>query len=288
MWRFLLPAVAMMAALVVLFAGALGDLKSLPDLSDRMIGVVGDEQPRRPVLPPSPVTPAPPATALPPALSASALAAENAAREAVQKEIAALQKQVGDLQQQVSQRSRDLDAERVVNSKAQQDLDATRAEADKLHQDIDALRQQRRAEEAALARQRAQAQQMAAARPPPASTPAPTQPNAAPPPAPVPRPSATEQLLAARQWLATGRPDEARRVLAMVQTQMVLQPVSPDQPIATGTSQSAGDIGNAIRWLDMGANNQAMLAINRAIDNSSSGGPPSQPWSGYPPSVLRR
>ena len=33
MWRFLMPAVMMVGALVVLFAGALGDVKSLPNLS---------------------------------------------------------------------------------------------------------------------------------------------------------------------------------------------------------------------------------------------------------------
>ncbi|HEY2876928.1 MAG TPA: hypothetical protein VGJ56_33760, partial [Reyranella sp.] len=35
---------------------------------------------------------------------------------------------------------------------------------------------------------------------------------------------ATEQLLMARQSLITGRPDEARRLLAMAQMQMVFRP----------------------------------------------------------------
>ena len=101
------------------------------------------------------------------------------------------------------------------------------------------------------------------------------------PPAAPPQP-ASPQLLTARQWLATGRPDEARRVLAMVQTRMVLQPVTPDRPAAEGGNPSATDVGNAIRWLDIGANGQAMQAIDRAIGNANA--PVSaQPWSGYPP-----
>jgi hypothetical protein len=77
----------------------------------------------------------------------------------------------------------------------------------------------------------------------------------------------------------------------MVQTQLVLRPVTPDQPEATGGNSSATDVGNAIRWLDMGANNQAMLAINRAIDNVNrvDGGQrawsvnPTAPPPAYPP-----
>ena len=42
MWRFLLPAFAMMGALLVLFAGALSNLQSLPGLSDRDVALVGD------------------------------------------------------------------------------------------------------------------------------------------------------------------------------------------------------------------------------------------------------
>ena len=88
--------------------------------------------------------------------------------------------------------------------------------------------------------------------------------------------------MTAKQWLAAGRPDEARRLLAIVQTQLVLQPVTPDAPEAHGTSVPAGDVGNAIRWLDLGANRRAMQAINRAIEDSN--GPVStvRAWSGNP------
>ena len=43
----------------------------------------------------------------------------------------------------------------------------------------------------------------------------------------------------------------------MVQTQMVLRPVTPDRPVAEGGNPSATDVGNAIRWLDIGASGQA-------------------------------
>ena len=208
-----------------------------------------------------------------------------------------MRRQIVDLQQQVAQRSHD--------------LDAARADTAKLREGFDALRQQRNVEEAAAARQKAQEQQMAAAAararptPPPAqratqpTPPAPVAPPSLAPPVPpptlappvppptlappVPQP-ASPQLRTARQWLATGRPDEARRVLAMVQTRMVLQPVTPDRPDADGGNPAATDVGNAIRWLDIGANGQAMQAIDRAIGNANS--PVSaQPWSGYPPGV---
>jgi hypothetical protein len=92
--------------------------------------------------------------------------------------------------------------------------------------------------------------------------------------------STPQQLATARQWLSAGRPDEARRILAMAQTQMVLQPVTPDQPQAQGTSDTAAAIGDALRWLDMGANAQAMQSITRAIDGT---GPTARvrAWSGY-------
>jgi hypothetical protein len=54
-WRFLLPALAMTAALMVLFAGVMGDLKSWPDFSARAIAIIGEQKrgrllrgPRRP------------------------------------------------------------------------------------------------------------------------------------------------------------------------------------------------------------------------------------------------
>jgi hypothetical protein len=79
-----------------------------------------------------------------------------------------------------------------------------------------------------------------------------------PPPAPAAAGQyAAHQLVDAQRWLAAGRPDEARQILAMAQTQMVLRPVTPDHPLAEGGNPSATDIGAAIRWLDIGAEGQA-------------------------------
>lgn len=428
MWRFLLPAFAMMGALLVLFAGALSNLQSLPGLSDRDVALVGDPAPRR-MPPPSsspsslpaeqspapaaanqqatrdalqrqiddllrqdsalqvqiaqhkqelaqrPVErPPPPATADQQATRdalqrqvddlrrqgsslqagitdlqrqdsalqgqiaqhkqelsqrtaedrSTSAAAERAGRDLLQHQVADLQRQVADLQQQdgaiqgqiaqhrqeVAQRTQDLTqrsqelAQRTQElAQRTHDLDVARAEADRLQKGIDALREQRQSEEASLARLKAAQQQVAMAVParpaaprpaPPPTRPAqqpaqpvslqqPTQPTPAPqPPRLMPAPAASQQLQTARQWLSAGRPDEARRVLAMVQTQMVFQPVTPDQPAAQGGNPSATDIGDAIRWLDMGASGQAMQSITRAIDDANVASRPVRAWSGYP------
>jgi hypothetical protein len=62
----------------------------------------------------------------------------------------------------------------------------------------------------------------------------------------------------------------------MAQTQMVLRPVTPDHPLAEGGNPSATDIGAAIRWLDIGAEGQAMQAINRAINRADA----AEAWRG--------
>jgi hypothetical protein len=63
---------------------------------------------------------------------------------------------------------------------------------------------------------------------------------------------------------------------------MVLQPVTPDRPIAKDGNPSATDVGAAIRWLDMGANAQAMQAISRAISRTDAAETLPSPWAGYP------
>jgi hypothetical protein len=426
MWRFLLPAFAMMGALLVLFAGALSNLQSLPSLSDRDVALVGDPAPRR-MPPPSSPSPLPaeqsrtlaaadqqatrdalqrqiddllrqdsalqvqiaqhkqelaqrPEQKPPASVTAdqqatrdalqrqiddlrrqgsslqagitdlqrqdSALqgqiaqhkqelaqrtaedrstsaAAERAARDSLQHQVADLQRQAAELQQQdsairgqiaqhtqevaqltqdLTQRSQEVAQRTQELAQRTHDLDVARAEADRLQKGIDALREQRQSEEASLVRQKAAAQQQVAmavsarpaapkpAPPPARPTPAqpvslqqPTQPMPSPqPPQFMPAASASQQLQTARQWLSAGRPDEARRVLAMVQTQMVFQPVTPDQPAAQGANPSATDIGDAIRWLDMGASGQAMQSITRAIDDANVAGRPVRAWSGYP------
>ena len=80
-------------------------------------------------------------------------------------------------------------------------------------------------------------------------------------------PSPRIQLMAARQALMGGRSEDARRMLALAQTQMVFQPVTPDQPDATGGNSAATEVGYAIRWLDIGSPTQALQQINVALGN---------------------
>ena len=188
MWRFLLSALTMMVALIVLFAGVLGDLRSLSDLSDWAIAITGSPEPRH--APP----PAAPTASL--ATSAAAFGDEVAARDTLQRQKADLQQQADDLENQIAQRSREVEARRAETDGLRRSLETTRAETD-------TLRQQRQAEENALAR-KAPEKQMAIAnalRRPPAPRPASS------PLAPTPTgPSAARQLLNAQQWLATGGP----------------------------------------------------------------------------------
>ena len=53
--------------------------------------------------------------------------------------------------------------------------------------------------------------------------------------------------------------------------------------MALGGNLSATNVGNAIRWLDMGATGQAMQSITRAMNETNAGGGGFVPaWSGYP------
>ena len=107
MWRFLFPALAMTAALIVLFAG---DSSSWLDLSDGALASIGAE-PRhaRPQLAP--------------ALPVAAFAEQQAARDALQRQVADLQEQTSELQNQIERRSHDLEqdkaqAKRTATAKA--------------------------------------------------------------------------------------------------------------------------------------------------------------------------
>jgi hypothetical protein len=276
MWRFLLPAVVTMAVLIMLLA-ALGDLKSL---SGRAVAVAEATTPNRisTAAPPNPVAhDAPtqqhrPEDAAAITAAAQAVSEQQAKREALQRQVVALQQQSADLQDQIAQRSTELEGR-------SRDVAVARAESDRLQRSIDALNGQQKSEEEILARLKAQEKQAAtttAVRRPVSRTLAPTTPQ-------VPTLSSAQQLLAARQWLEAGRLDEARRMLATVQTQLVLQPVTPNRPSAEGNNPSATDVGNAIRWLDIGATGQAMQAIDRAVSDVQSSVVPDRQRPGYPP-----
>jgi len=183
---------------------------------------------------------------------------------------------------ELDQRTQELEARKRDLDRRRRDDEAAQAEAVRLRQVVDAVRQQNKAEQPfPPARQKADE---AAARPRPrqqqTAAPAAQEPSASPPgrtsDAAIPA-----QLMTARQWLAAGRPDEARRLLTAAQTQMVLQPVTPDAPDAQGANGPATEIGNAIRWLDNGANQQAMQAISNAIGATGEQVGKVRAWSGY-------
>ena len=189
--------------------------------------------------------------------------------------IADLQRQNDALQHQLAEQKKELAQSAEALTQLTQDLDAARAEVKRLGDGIETFRRQR---EAAQQRPAPPTRSMPVRQPPPTAQPTlqqPAQPTVVPP-------AATEQLQTALQWLSGGRPDEARRVLVVAQTQMVFQPVTPDQPVAQGRSRPATDVGEAIRWLDIGATGQAIQSITRAIQSSAGDGGRVRTWSGYP------
>ena len=274
MWRFLLPAVVTMAVPILLLAVALGDLKLLPGHTVAVVGPTGvpTATAPNPVAHDAPAQEHKPEAAVSIATAAQAVAEQQAKREALERQIAELQRQSADLQDQIAQRSTELEGR-------SRDVASARAESESLQHSIDALNGQQKSEEEALARLKAQEKQLTA--PPTSRRPAPR--PLSPSTTQVPASSSAQQLMAARQWLEAGRSDEARRMLAMVQTQMVLQPVTPDRPSAEGNNPSAADVGNAIRWLDIGATGQAMQAIDRAVSAVQSSGLPDRRRPGYAP-----
>jgi hypothetical protein len=357
MLRFVLPAFIVVSALLVLFAGALGDLNSLPDLPNRLISVVTDTTaPANDTAPASDTTRRPTAAmnrspaAAPTAPTQSAAqqnAAQQAAHDKLEQQVSELRQQADALQteltqstqelarrtqeitqrnqeltqrdkelaqraQELAQHTQQLDQQNKELAQRKQELEAARADADKLRQTVDGLHEQRQAEEATLARLKSQEKQVATAaqaRPAPAK---PQQPAAGPPapqpaaqaaPAPEPAPPparvaalppllmpptqpvqvlAPQQLMTAREWLASGRTQDARRVLATVQTEMVFRPVTPDQPYAQGENLTATAVGDAIRWLDMGETGRALQSISRAIDTVSVSGERASAGPVYP------
>jgi hypothetical protein len=105
----------------------------------------------------------------------------------------------------------------------------------------------------------------------------------------APIPSSSANLITVRQLLISGRTDEARDLLVRVQTQMVFQPVAPDQPVAEGGNVAATRVGDAIRMLDQGNTGSAMRAINLAMNGpTAEQGGDGQQWQRYPASVQPR
>jgi TolA-binding protein len=247
MLRFLLPALLMVGALVALFAGALGDWQGLSDSWDRLHTVVANLAPDRPAVP------AAPAPSSPPAAVSQAPPASNG--DAQQTAADTLRKQVAGLQAQVAQRTQELASLHTDTDQARQELETLR-----LQQQMQAALNARHQDQIRQAETRARRQHRNPVPAPPAFASA--QPGLVVPP--------LTQLMAAREVLASGRPQDARNLLATAETQMVFQPVTPDQPDTMGGNRAATAVREAIHLVDTGDIDQAIQALNRAIDITKS------------------
>lgn len=317
MLRSLLLALVMVGALLVLLAGASGGLKPLADsvamlpasVTNVAANWAGSSRAGGQSAVPVPIAPAPA-----PAPSLTARQQQAVAVPVSQPPPGALERQVSDLQAELAQRSQELvslraseeQVRRDVGSLLQQRQTATQAPPTPPAQAEDQPRQepgtlQQQNAEAALSRLRAQEGQASKAPAAAAQSPGlPVQPSQQPQPQrqasqtsfrppqayatqsePMPSPSAN--LVTARQLLLAGRTDEARSLLARTQTQMVLQPVAPDQPAALGGNVAATRIGDVIRLLDQGNPGKAMQAINIAMSRPTTEQTGAeQPWQGNP------
>jgi hypothetical protein len=209
MYRFLFPAFVMIAAIVVLLAGALGDFPSLPDMTRDWAAYFASTTPERATSPTSDSTPAAsmptptpaasmptptPAASMPTPTPAASMPTPTPAASmptptpAASKPISTptapdyhanqlptsdtLGRQAAGLQAQIAQRSRELAS--LDNSE------------DQARHELDALHQQRQTEQAAITQLQARQKQMAAAAP--YQTPAPAQPASQSAPAPSDNP----------------------------------------------------------------------------------------------------
>jgi hypothetical protein len=74
------------------------------------------------------------------------------------------------------------------------------------------------------------------------------------------------QLVAARGALTAGNTPEARQLIEAVQTELVFQPVTPDDPVPSeDTDVTARELGQALAQLDRGRAMLALHHVNRAI-----------------------
>ncbi|WP_158929521.1 hypothetical protein [Acidisphaera sp. S103] len=291
MYRFLLPAFVMISAIVVLLAGALGGIPSLPDLAGEWVAYFTSTAPEHTTPPANDsthVASAPPATTPAAPTQPTPTAPDDQASQRPAPDT--LQQQATELQRQIAQRSRELAS---LNSSE-----------DQARHELDALHQQRQAEQATISQLQARQKQVAAAAP--QSAPAPSgnppvqaapvppraiaqyprrqaQPASASPRRVAPYPDQTQtprdDLENARDLLVSGRPADARQLLVLAQAQSALRPVTPDQPHATGGSLTATRISDAIRFLDRGNTKYALQAINMAMDGNTTA---TRAWPAYP------
>ena len=96
-------------------------------------------------------------------------------------------------------------------------------------------------------------------RPKPAVVPPVSRPVRPPPDEP---PSLAEDVALAHRWMSSGNYREARQMLGRIQTRMVFQPVSPDQPDRNDLNAAATMVGIAIRAIDAGDMRRAARTLN--------------------------
>ncbi|MGH7069967.1 MAG: hypothetical protein ACREFO_08115 [Acetobacteraceae bacterium] len=76
------------------------------------------------------------------------------------------------------------------------------------------------------------------------------------------------QLVSAEKKLTAGRTAEARQLIAAVQTQIVLQPVTPDAPRpAPGNNAAAAKLGRTLQLMDAGQQELALRTLRDAIQD---------------------
>jgi hypothetical protein len=252
MLRFLLPASLMVGALVALFAGAFGDWHGVSDSWDRLHTVAARlaHDPAA-TTPSAVVSPTPPSAVLQTAPAPGDDTQHSAAD--------ALRQQAAGLQAQIAQRTQELASLHADTDQARQELETLRQQQ-QVAATLNALRQEQARQPDARAHARRHPRGSSAVPAPP--TFASSQAAAVVPP--------WTQLMAAREVLANGRKQDARQLLATAETQMVLQPVAPDQPETMGGNRAATAVEEAIHLLDTGNINLAFQAINRAIDLTKS------------------
>lgn len=83
--------------------------------------------------------------------------------------------------------------------------------------------------------------------------------------APEPAVSVRDDVLEARRSLISGQMSAARTMLTRVQTRMVLQPVTPDQPDRQDVNMMATMLGTAIKALDTGDTTTAVSMVNQLL-----------------------
>jgi hypothetical protein len=279
MTRFIWPAAGMVAAMIVLFAGAFGDLGTWRREWPAIIARTGE-------------TPAPGVQTSPPVPGQpeSVPGQDNPGQDNQ-----VLQHQALDLRARIAQETND--------------LAALHASADKERRELASIREQRQTERAALAR--TDASRHAADDYPPGANPvgAPPSPDrvasssatqAAAPPEPVrAAPSApgladtargdanaasvatrehvlaARRLVAARAALASGRRARARALLSLTRSQMMHWPPASGQPDATAGSPPVTAVENATSLLNHGDRDGALRAIDQAL--AAAGGDASSP-----------